>query len=207
VSHVRDFDKWLGSLGVTLSKAFVTRNGREASHAFTYKTRNDLSVTEVSNIPRQRKRFDEHPEDVFALVKGRMHMTKTQPPVLALPHCLLSRVHAAQPPDLKAARDMPDARRKELTKLADILDSQRADRYPRAAKCIRETLEGQGAAEQPPDLKWLSSGSRARQPVATTSNKYYEHLPDTSWRLLASFCRGPAPGPAPAPVPVPAPAA
>ena len=96
-----------------LYNAFVMRNGTEASHAFTYKVRADLSSTEVNNIPRKRKRFDEHQEGVFAVVKGRMHMTKTQPPVLAIPHCLLAQMPGQVPRCIKAARDMSKDRKKD----------------------------------------------------------------------------------------------
>ena len=97
---------------VHLHNAFVTRKGIEASHAFTFKVRADLSTAEVHNIPRKRKRFDEHQEDVFAIAKGRMRMTKTQPPVLAIPHCLLALMHGKEPKNMKAARDMPNDRKK-----------------------------------------------------------------------------------------------
>ena len=111
VRHIRDFDGWLGAMGVHLHNAFVTRKGIEASHAFTYKVRADLSTAEVHNIPRKRKRFDEHQEDVFAIVKGRMLTTKTQPPVLAIPHCLLALMHGKEPKNMQATRDMPNDRK------------------------------------------------------------------------------------------------
>ena len=192
VKHIRDFDTWLGAMGVTLHNAFVTRRGIEASHAFTYKLRSDLSTTEVNNIPRKRKRFDEHQEDVFAIVKGRMHMTKTQPPVLAVPHCLLASMPGKEPRDIKSARDMPAARKKELLKLAENLDSPSGERYEKAAAAIRERLEADAPAEQAPKFEFLSQQPGARMPLTHTSNQYYEHLPDTAWRLLASFRRSPA---------------
>ena len=192
VQHIRDFDTWLGAMGVHLYNAFVTRNGREASHAFTYKTGADLSPTEVNNIPRMRRRFDEHQEDVFAIVKGRMHMTKTQPPVLAVPHCLLANIPGKEPRDIKGARDMPAARKKELLKLAEQLDSPSGERYEKAAAAIRERLEADAPAEQAPKFESLSQQPGARMPLTHTSNQYYEHLPDTAWRLLASFRRSPA---------------
>ena len=191
VEHIRDFDGWLGAMGVHLHNAFVTRKGIEASHAFTYKARADLSTTEVNNIPRKRKRFAEHQEDVFAVVKGRMHMTKTQPPVLAVPHCLLALMPGLEPRCMKAARDMPDARKKELVRLADQLDSTSGERYEKAARAIRERLGVRAPAEQAPKLEFLSRPPGARVPITRTSNQYYEHLPDTSWRLLASFRRSP----------------
>ena len=134
VRHIRDFDTWLGSMGVHLYNAFVTRRGIEASHAFSYKPRSDLSTAEVDNMPRRRKRFDEHQDDVFAIVKGRMHMTKTQPPVLAVPHCLLALIPGKEPRDMKGARDMPEKRKQELIKLAGHLDSTSGERYEKQPK-------------------------------------------------------------------------
>ena len=93
---------------------------------------------------------------------------------------------------MKAARDMPNDRKKELVKLADRLDSPSGERYEKAARAIRERLGGHAPAEQAPKLEFLSHPHGARVPITHTSNQYYEHLPDTSWRLLASFHRFPA---------------
>ena len=93
---------------------------------------------------------------------------------------------------MKDARDMPAARKKDLAKLADHLDSAGGERYPDAAKTIRERLVGHAPAEQAPTLEYLSAPPCAGAPVRHTSNQYYEHLPDTAWRLLASFRRTPA---------------
>jgi hypothetical protein len=120
-----------------------------------------------------------------------MHMVKTQTPVLALPHCLLSSVQGLQPPQVKQARTIEAPRRKELEKLADRLEES-AEKYPRAAEVIRRRLAGISEEEEAPIFECLSHPVEARQPVATTSNQYYEHLPDTAWRLLASFRRVPA---------------
>jgi len=188
IGQIRDFDTWLGSLGVKLYNAFVSRGGKEASHSFTYKVRSDLTGSQLQDMPRKRRRFEEHEEDVFAIVKGRMHMVKTQPPVLALPHCLLSSVQGLQPPQVKEARAIPADRRNELDKLATRLDES-ADRYPRAAEVIRKRLAGIPEEGEAPTFECLSDPVEARVPVATTSNPYYEHLPDTAWRLLASFHR------------------
>jgi hypothetical protein len=191
VGQIHDFDAWLQSMGINLYNAFVSRGGKEASHSFTYKVRSDLTGSQLQNMPRKRKRFQEHEEDVFAIVKGRMHMVKTQTPVLALPHCLLSSVQGLQPPQVKQARTIEAPRRNELEKLADRLEES-AEKYPRAAEVIRRRLAGISEEEEAPIFECLSHPVEARQPVATTSNQYYEHLPDTAWRLLASFRRVPA---------------
>ena len=191
IGQIRNFDTWLGSMGIHLYNAFVSRGGKEASHSFTYKVRSDLTAAQVQSLPRRKRQFEEHEEDVFAIVKGRMHMVKTQSPVLALPHCLLSSVQGLQPPQVKQVRTIPEARRKELRNLATRL-TEGAEKYPHAAEVITKRLAGIAEEEEAASFECLSDPVESRQPVASTSNQYYEHLPDTAWRLLASFRRVPA---------------
>ena len=189
VQHIRDFDNWLDTLGIRLHNAFVSRQGREASHSFTYKIRADLTPREMAMLPRRAARAaEEHAEDVFAIVKGRMHMTESQPPLLALPHCRLSRVGYPCPDAVMPKHEMPAARVKELEKLATIWEDRHPTGYPQAAQCIRTMLAG-GDGAAPPALQWLSGAAPPRAVVAATQNQYYEHLPDSAWRLLATFKR------------------
>ena len=188
--HVHDFGDWLKPLGVHLSNAFVSREGRSAVHSFTYKVRTDLSTSDVAKLPRSSRRHTAHGEDVFALTKGRMHMTKTKAPVLALPHSSLSSVTTNQPAKLMDFRETKKAQKNELQKLHDQLQTKMATINPRTIKLLKDILAGAGGSERSvPDLDWLLSGPRCRQPVEATHNVYYEHLPDTSWNLLASFRR------------------
>ena len=60
IGQIRDFDTWLGSMGIQLHNAFVSRGGREASHSFTYKVSSDLTVAQLHSMPRRKKRFEEH---------------------------------------------------------------------------------------------------------------------------------------------------
>ena len=189
VQHIRDFDHWLDALGIRLHNAFVSRQGREASHSFTYKIRADLTPREMALLPRRGGRAaEDHTEDVFAIVKGRMHMTQSQPPLLALPHCRLSRVGDPCPAAVMPKHEVPAARIRELEKLASIFDDRHPTGYPQAAQCIRAMLAGGGGAA-PPALQWLSGAAAPRAVVAATTNQYYEHLPDSAWRLLATFRR------------------
>ena len=152
VGQIRDFDKWLNPMGINLYNAFVSRGGKEASHAFTYKVRSDLTALQLQSLPRRKKRFEEHEEDVFAIVKGRMHMVKTQPPVLAVPHCLLSSVQGLQPPQVKQVRTIPADRRQQLEKLASRFEDS-AEKYPRAAEVIWKRLAGVPEEDEAPSFE------------------------------------------------------
>ena len=188
VRTIRDFDTWLKTPGVTLKNAFLPREGRSVPHSFTYKVRNDLTPSELSAVPgRKPKSFHTDGEDVFAVVKGRMHMTKCQNPVLAFPQCLLKDMSGVVPDKCLVPEPLKEPRKNELLKLAEILEFKVADPYPKAAEAIRNLVHAPDRAPAP--LPWLSQDGWTRTPVDMTSNPYYEHLPDTSWNLLASFSR------------------
>ncbi|CAE7674553.1 unnamed protein product [Symbiodinium necroappetens] len=88
VRHIRNFDDWLGQVKITLRNCFVSRAGRLAAHSFVYKCRCHLTPREVEQLPPMRRGMEEHDHDVFALTKGRMHITSFHPPALALPRRL-----------------------------------------------------------------------------------------------------------------------
>ena len=73
--------------------------------------------------------------------------------------------------------------------------------YLKAAAAIERIIEDSDNGPPPPKL-WLDADSEPRTAVQTTRNKYYEHLPDTSWNLLVTSHRGRTPTAAPHPVAV-----
>ena len=188
IHDVRDFESWLAPLGITIHNAFVRREGKEASHSFSYKVRTDLSSGEVAAL-KKRRGVPEHPEDVFAIVKGRMHYTEAQPPVLCLPHGRFSNVVSSSPTKLLERNPLEAGRADKLQKLADTLRSM-PEPYTRAADEIERKLRG-GEDEPPPQLEWLSEAAEPREAVEPTGNQYFGHLPDTHWQLLATFHRTP----------------
>ena len=200
VHHVRDFGEWLKPLGVTLSNCFVSRQGRLAAHSFVYKCRAHLFPGELDALPPERFRQDTHDHDVFALTKGRMHGTRFHPPVLALPrHRVQEASLSPVPMSVHHLADAAtsDVKLKNLEKLADVLSRLPGD-YSRVCNRMREMVqwlqEGHvGAlAEEAPPLRWLGRAAPERSDEVTRStNMYYEHLPDTSWQLLAKFHRMP----------------
>ena len=199
VYHVRDFGDWLKPLGVTLANCFVSRHGKLAAHSFVYKSRCHLFPGELAALPAERRGVEAHDHDVFALTKGRMHGTRFHPPVLALPR---QRVLQAELPPVPAGvHHLADAATSEVKlknyeKLADVLSSLPGD-YSRVCNRLRDLVQalqdnhvGQLAEDAPP-LRWLGRPGDQRGDVTASKNIYYEHLPDTSWQLLARFHRLP----------------
>ena len=84
---------------------------------------------------------------------------------------------------------MPDDRKKTLRKLADILGNMPRP-YPAACDALRLLAEDLPPPEPAP-FAWLGADPPVRAAVQATGNQYYEHLPDTHWRLLAHFKREP----------------
>ena len=191
VMSIRDFDGWLKPLLITQHNCFVTRRGRLAAHSFIYKVRSDLSPAQVSDLSKLGRRvqrgFPEHPEDVFAITKGRMYHTKTMSPVLVLPHAILNRISGSVPKDILKQEAMTKPERDNLEKLARTLRCM-PQPYLRAARDI-DIMLSEAEPEQPPVFNWLALPPPPRAAVSITRNAYYEHLPDTSWNLVATFHR------------------
>ena len=199
VHHVRNFDQWLGKIGVSLRGCFVSRQGRLGAHSFVYKCRCHLSPREVENLPQDRAGVQGHDHDVFAMTKGRMHGASFLPPVLALPRqrVIDSALSTVPGPCRDLAEGAASQKRlATLTKLADTLEGLPHD-FARSVARIREKVtlleQGQSAetSEEAPPLVWLGRPPPERSEVPLTRNMYYEHLPDTSWQLLARFHRAP----------------
>ena len=102
----------------------MPRAGRPAAHAFSVKTRADLSPREVQALGRPRRRgFPDSPEDVFIICKGRMHMTEAQPPVLVLPHATLASVRGTSPQGMLPRTPFDESERKKLTKSSGLAEA------------------------------------------------------------------------------------
>jgi len=188
VAFVRDFTAWLDPLGITLYNSMMPRDGRPTAHAFSMKIRADLSPREIKALGRPRRRgFPDNPEDVFIVCKGRMHMTETHRPILALPHVTLAGVQTTSPQMMLPRNPFEQSQRNKLEELVGVL-RRMPKPYPRAAARIEKILGGDLGAEPGP-LMWLQAHAPPRAVVQVTTNAYYEHLPDNSWNLLAKFRR------------------
>ena len=188
VPFIRDFNAWLEPLGITLYNAMMPRDGRPTPHAFTIKIRTDLSQREVQALGRPRRRgFPDHPEDVFIVCKGRMHMTEIHPPVLALPHACLAGMLTTSPQAMLPRNDLEEKEQHQRKELACLL-RRMPQPYIRAAARIEKSLCGEFGMEPGP-LLWLQAMAMPRTEVHLSRHGYYEHLPDNSWNLLARFRR------------------
>ena len=187
--HIRNFCAWLAPIDITLYNAWVTRDGIDASHAFTFKHRQDLTSSERSNMLRRQRGFHGHEHDVFAIVKPYMHSTASKMPVLALPQDRADRIVAPCPSVLVEQEAMSEERKNDLLTWADTLDAPQYSLHE-GAKALRALVN----EPVPPSIcsaPWLAAKETAPTTVLKdTGNPRFTHLPDTSWSLLARFHRG-----------------
>ena len=198
VRHVRDFREWLSGLKITPSGCYMAHKGggnekRPVPHSFVYKCYTDLLPKEVEKIKKPRRAAISAAEDVYAILKGRMYMTESLPPVLVLPKSVLEAAQLPPlPTEILKAEPPSDDEKAALLKLAQYLDSQ-AVGMTRAAAEIRERYlsdDPDAAIPAAPPLLWLQGQPPVhREVIPVTRNMYYEHLPDDSWPMLVKFHR------------------
>ena len=187
--HIRDFAHWLEPIDITLYNAWVSRDGKDASHAFTFKHRQDLAEHERSKMSRRQRGFEGDNHDVFAVVKPYMHSTASKAPILALPQDRANRVVSRCPGVLVDDGPMGQDRQDELLSWADKLERPQYALHE-AAKALR-ALVHEPAAPIVCDAPWLSTDETAPTTILRdTGNHMFSHLPDTTWNLLARFHRG-----------------
>ena len=88
---------------------------------------------------------------------------------------------------------MGDGRVRDLMRLADTLESTTEDwgpsfSYFRAARALRQLVQARGGHAGLPPASWLDVAGYPTEPeVRDTGNVYFGHLPNMSWRMLATF--------------------
>ena len=88
---------------------------------------------------------------------------------------------------------MRNDRIRALRHLADILENTTEDwgpsfSYFRAASALRQLVQARAGDAGQPLASWLDQAGYLAQPaVRDTGNVYFGHLPDMSWRMLATF--------------------
>jgi len=184
---VRDWRLWLEATGVHPYNAWMTRQGKEAPHSFTWKLRRDLTVSERSLLAHKVLNGPyAHPGDVFCLVKNFIKDTALQqPPVLVMPRDRLNRL-APFPDRLDKLPEVSAERRAELRKLAGAVRAE----MPRSAAYLESLANRQSmfAADLKP-LTWLPQASEPELPLEPTRNPAFPNLPETSWELKVRFSR------------------
>ena len=189
---ILDFKGWLDHQGVHLHNCWVTRNDVQAPHSFAYKRRHGLTDAEFAATPGQSEQED--PCDVFCIVKHRMHsLHPNSAPVLVLPRARLVRMPSTSPRQWEVPSPMSSARIRDLRNLADTLENTTEDwgpafSYFRAAMALRQLVQSRAGGVDPPPASWLDfAGCLAQPAVRDTGNVYFGHLPNMSWRMLATF--------------------
>ncbi len=187
--HIRDFNHWLAPIEITLHNAWVSREGRLAPHAFTFKLRQDLTRREWNTMTPRDRGYHGHDHDVFACVKPFMHSVDSKKPILVLPVARANRVLAKCPGVLVQEEAMSPERQRELLQWADVLEREEYG-LPHAAAALRGMVQSPQPAIVCP-APWLEQDEAAPVDVLRdTGNEMFAHLPDTSWNLLATFHRG-----------------
>ena len=186
VKHVRNFDAWLDHLPVHLYGSFMPTKEGPAAHSFVYKTRSDLTMKETNQIPDSRwqrwQRYGRNEEDVFAIVKGRMHLTESHPPRVVLPKSAIPAGFSSVPQQILPLH--PVEKPGDLEKLIEFLKVW----IPRSVQSVQDVLHPP-ALGPAPELSFLRSNPPRREKVAHTTNMFYEHLPDNSRQLFVKFRR------------------
>ena len=188
---ILDFGNWLDHQGVHLHNCWVTRRDIEAPHSFAYKRRHGLTDAELAAIPQGAQ---DHPCDVFCVVKHRMHsLHPNSAPVLVLPRVRLLTMPTTSPSQWETPRPLDDNRVRKLERLAQDLEDMTEDwgpsfSYFSAANALRQLAQARGGGTGPPPASWLdAAGYPAPPAVRDTGNVYFGHLPNMSWRMLATF--------------------
>lgn len=186
---VRNWKQWSGEMRVTPYHAFMTRNGLEAPHSFSWKLRRDLTAAELAWLgDAARAAGTGGPADVFCLVKNFIKDTHLQQaPVLAVT-AGRAALPGPAPAELAPLPDVPEERRVELRKLADVIQQEFG--MVEGANYLRRLASRRGwAAHQRVPLPWLQVASRPELPLAPTANPHFGHLPAASWDLRVRFSR------------------
>jgi len=188
---ILDFNGWLHHQGVHLHNCWVSRNNIQAPHSFAYKRRHGLSDAEDAAAPVGAQ---DDPLDVYCIIKHRMHsLHPNSAPVLVLPRARMIRMPSTSPMQWENPQPMPEHRIRTLHRLADILESMTEDwgpsfSYFRAATALRQLVQARAGGAGPPPVSWLDVAAYPVQPVVRdTGNVYFGHLPNMSWRMLATF--------------------
>ena len=192
---VGDFEGWLDAANSTQTNCWGTRRGIEAPHSFIYKRRCDLTAAETRAVEDERQRsavmlrLAPDPHDVFCCVKTYMKdLSLQQAPVMVLPKQRCQNVVSRSPVE-RVGVEISGARQEALLRLAEFCGSAQCG-YLRARQAIRDLIASAGA---PPPLQpypWLSHApAQDYEPIEQTANLYFNHLPQTSWKMLANFRR------------------
>ncbi|CAE7250508.1 unnamed protein product [Symbiodinium sp. CCMP2592] len=188
-SDIRAYEDWLSTMGIKLSSAFMPRKPKgqdhlqDVPHSYIYKRRMDLTALEMSRLPRASKEGDT--KDVFVVCKSRMLDKDTHPPVLVLPHSRLGRLPPFQDIPLVPRQTVSDQRRKDLIKLAGVVERAPFSRGA-GSDALKKLASGSYQPEKSP-LPWFEAAGSMLPPSMLSRNELFPHLPEATWPMMAKF--------------------
>ena len=186
---MRDWSAWLAPLDVKLYNTFRGRkqkneddDPRITGHSFSYKRLGDLTQRERGKV---RLRRDHAEDDVYCILKARMHHDASQAhdPVLVLPADRVSQLGQASDlhniPQVELSAD----RVKKLGLLVGLLKKYN---YPIGATALEELVNQKDEDLEAPLVTWLDEPGVARMHnLHFGGNQYWPHLPEVCFPLLA----------------------
>lgn len=82
---------------------------------------------------------------------------------------------------------MSETRSAQLMSLAEVLEGEDVSR-PRGAAAVRALLSRPDVNQYKANIPWIDEPGGCHNPhLVVTGNRYFPHLPNPSWPLLASF--------------------
>ena len=155
---------------------------RITGHSFSYKRLGDLTQRERGKV---RLRRDHAEDDVYCILKARMHHDASQAhdPVLVLPADRVSQLGQASDlhniPQVELSAD----RVKKLGLLVGLLKKYN---YPIGATALEELVNQKDEDLEAPLVTWLDEPGVARMHnLHFGGNQYWPHLPEVCFPLLA----------------------
>ena len=191
LESVRTFQDWLQPLGIKQFGCWLTRDGLEAPHSFTYKLYMDLTHEEKANAKHHRSFQRPNPHDVMCCVKTYMRdRNLQQDPLCVLPADRGQSADLTDSPLRYSGLSMSSSEQDRLLAMATILEEP-VYGYLRAATAIRSLVQ---ACNQPAvpgkETDWMSMPVDVRQPlVLENHNPFFSHLPETSWHMRVQVHR------------------
>jgi hypothetical protein len=125
----------------------------------------------------------------YSCVKNFMSdLTIQQAPLMVLPASRCNLVTTRYPTELLSPTQFDSKRQAELLALAAELDTKEFGMH-RAAAALKELASNtvpESRVDEAP-VTWLQQDATLPDPVLTTANPYFDHLPASSWHLLATY--------------------
>lgn len=181
LSAVRDFKSWMAPLGLSTDNCYMTRRGQEAPHSFSIKLGSCLTAEEKQMLVTLPGSPPVQPNGVYCCVKAYIRSTKLQqPPEFQMPVDRVQRLQSPSPTGI-LRRELKE---KEITSTLQLAAICQDLNLQSAATCLRDVVYSRRYFL--PNLNWLENFKQTDLmdiTAAKTTNPFFPHLPEVSWRM------------------------